>query len=316
MNYTAMHTGMQVSFGRMVKWVMRFRIPLGTAWLLSLAITFSAQTATLAPPERLADGALLYRLDDPSLLDPPGTVAVQALKLDPRKITLEIGRGPGAEPPRMTVDAIAARRSGAIAAVNAGFFSLETGRPTNFLKIGGKVVSGTGRPRGAVGWSERRGQTTLVFDRVAVSNPGKGRLEYKPLIGSSPQDWLRVQYGVSGAGLLMLDGRELTEWSDERITAGFDTTRHPRTVIGTDAQGAVWLITVDGRNPAVSLGMSFTELQRLSNRLGLRSVLNLDGGGSTTMWVGGKIINRPSDLTGPRPVSDAILVIPRKRQAR
>jgi len=47
-------------------------------------------------------------------------------------------------------------------------------------------------------------------------------------------------------------------------------------VIGTDAQGAIWLITVDGRNPAISFGMSFTELQGLSKRLGLRSVLNLD----------------------------------------
>ena len=295
---------------------MRLRTRLATAWLLFLAVSLSAQPATLAPPEQLTDGALLYRLDDPSLLSPPGPVAVQALKLDPRKMTLEIGRGPGAEPPRTTVDAIAARRPGAIAAVNAGFFSLETGRPTNFLKIGGKVVSGTGRPRGAVGWFDRGGATRLVFDRVAVSRPDQGRFEYKPLIDSSPRDWSRVQNAVSGAGLLMLDGRELTDWTDERIAAGFDTTRHPRTVIGTDAQGAVWLITVDGRNPAVSLGMSFTELQRLSKRLGLRSVLNLDGGGSTTMWAAGKIINHPSDPTGPRPVSDAILVIPRKRQAR
>jgi len=295
---------------------MRLRTRLATAWLLFLAVTLSAQQATLAPPEQLTDGALLYRLDDPSLLSPPGPVAVQALKLDPRKVTLEIGRGAGAEPPRTTVDVIAARRPGAIAAVNAGFFSMESGRPTNFLKIGGKVVSGTSRPRGAVGWSDRGGATTLVFDRVAVSSPGKGRLEYTPLIDSSPREWSRVQNAVSGAGLLMLDGRELTEWTDERIAAGFDTTRHPRTVIGTDAQAAVWLITVDGRNPAISLGMSFTELQRLSRRLGLRSVLNLDGGGSTTMWAAGKIINHPSDPTGPRPVSDAILVIPRERQAR
>jgi exopolysaccharide biosynthesis protein len=75
----------------------------------------------------------------------------------------------------------------------------------------------------------------------------------------------------------------------------------------------VWLVTVDGRNPAVSLGMSFTELQRLSKRLGLRSVMNLDGGGSTTMWVDGRIVNHPSDAGGPRKVSDAILVVPRGR---
>jgi exopolysaccharide biosynthesis protein len=59
--------------------------------------------------------------------------------------------------------------------------------------------------------------------------------------------------------------------------------------------------------------MSFTELQSLARRLGLRSALNLDGGGSTTMVVQGQIVNHPSDATGPRPVSDAILVFPQKQ---
>jgi exopolysaccharide biosynthesis protein len=57
--------------------------------------------------------------------------------------------------------------------------------------------------------------------------------------------------------------------------------------------------------------MTFVELQALSRRLGLRSSLNLDGGGSTTMVVHGNIVNHPSDETGPRKVSDAILVFPR-----
>ena len=83
-------------------------------------------------------------------------------------------------------------------------------------------------------------------------------------------------------------------------------------MIGEDNKGAIWLITVDGRQPALSLGMSFTELQTLARRLGLRSALNLDGGGSTTMVVQGNIVNHPSDPTGPRTVSDAILVFPAK----
>ena len=82
-------------------------------------------------------------------------------------------------------------------------------------------------------------------------------------------------------------------------------------MIGADAAGAIWLITVDGRNPSLSLGMSFDELRALCKRLGLRSALNLDGGGSTTMWVDGKIVNHPSDPEGARKVSDAILVVPR-----
>lgn len=289
---------------------LRTRFPV-VVWLLLLAVTFQAQQASRPPAEQVADGVLLYRLDDSALLSPPGPVAVQALRLDPRKVRLEIARAADAEPRRETVEAIAARRPGAIAAVNAGFFSLQTGQPTGLLKIDGTVVTGTARARGAVGIADRGGATTLLLDRVSVATRSAGRPVYKPLLGSSPRDWSRAPAAIGGAGLLMLDGRELTDWTDERIAAGFETTRHPRTLIGTDAEGAIWLVTVDGRNPALSLGMSFAELQRLSKRLGLRSVLNLDGGGSTTMWVAGRIVNHPSDPEGPRKVSDAILVVPR-----
>jgi hypothetical protein len=292
---------------------MRVRTRLIAVWLLLLAVIVPAQQALLGPAEWIADGVLLYRLDDPALLSPPGPVAIQALRLDPRKVRLEIGRGKGEERAPQTVDAIALRQPGAIAAINAGFFSLQTGQPTDFLKIDGQVVSVTGRARGAVGVLDSSGVTTLLFDRVQVTTTKSGRPDYKPLLGTSPDDWAQAPHAVGGAGLLMLDGRELTDWTDERIVAGFDTTRHPRTIIGTDAQGEIWLVTVDGRNPTLSLGMSFAELRRLSRRLGLRSALNLDGGGSTTMWVAGEIVNHPSDPGGPRKVSDAILVVPRGR---
>jgi hypothetical protein len=290
---------------------MRARHRLVVFWILLLVVTLPAQRAPLGPAQQIADGVRLYRLDDPTLLSPPGPIAVQALRLDPRIVTLEIARAAG-EPSRETVDAIAARRADTIAATNAGFFSLETGRPTAFLKVEGKVVSGTSRSRGAVGIVERGGLTTLIFDRVSVSTRA-GEAAYKPLLGTTPDDWARAPHAISGAGLLMLDGRELTDWTDERIAAGFETTRHPRTLIGAGDDGAIWLVTVDGRNPSLSLGMSFAELQRLSTRLGLRSALNLDGGGSTTMWVAGKTVNHPSDPGGPRKVSDAILVLPRGR---
>jgi exopolysaccharide biosynthesis protein len=71
------------------------------------------------------------------------------------------------------------------------------------------------------------------------------------------------------------------------------------------------LVTVDGRNPQISLGMTFVELQRLAARLKLTDVLNLDGGGSTTMVVKGVIVNHPSDAAGPRKVSDSLIVIAR-----
>ena len=285
------------------------RLNLACLPVLLAAATLTAQQSPLGEAQRIAEGVLLYRINDPALLDPAGPVSVQALRLDPREVQLEIVPGGDEKPVRETVPAIAARRPDAIAAVNAGFFSMETGVPTDLLKVDGEIISGAKRARGAVGILDRNGVTELLFDRVRVAT--SGRPSYEPLLGTRPADWAEAQDAVSGAGLLMLEGRQLTDWTDERFLKGFDTTRHPRTMIGVDGDRAIWLVTVDGRNPLVSLGMSFTELQRLARRLGLRSALNLDGGGSTTMWVNGQVVNRPTDSQGLRPVSEAIVVVPR-----
>ena len=287
------------------------RIPvLVVAALLFLfpATHVAEQAAALVPLEKIADGVELHRLDDPSLLEPAGPVAIQALRLDPKKVRLEMAVANDKLPARETVQQIAARHSGAIAAINAGFFVLADGAPSAFLKVKGQIIQGTSRPRGVVGLTERRGASLLLFDRLTVE---KTKAVYHPRLGSSARDWARAPGAVSGAGLLLLNGRELTDWTEERITAGFDTARHPRTMIG-EGGGAIWLVTIDGRQPTLSLGMNFTEMKRLARRLGIRSALNLDGGGSTTMVVKGSVVNHPSDAAGPRPVSDAIVVLPRR----
>jgi hypothetical protein len=279
--------------------------------LLVSAALLSAQPRFIGPAERIADGVLLYRLDDPDMLNPAGHVAVQALQLDPRDVRLETGIATDHLPARETVQSIAKRR-GALAAVNAGFFALVDGTPQALLKMAGTLIGKATRPKGTVGFLERRHGPHLLFDRVTTEETRPGSPDYRTRLGSSPKDWARARHAVSGAGLLVLDGRDVHDWSEEGLSAGFDTTRHPRTMIGVDADERIWLVTVDGRQPALSLGMTFTELQALSHRLGLRSSLNLDGGGSTTMVVRGFIVNHPSDETGPRKVSDAILVFSQK----
>jgi hypothetical protein len=85
--------------------------------------------------------------------------------------------------------------------------------------------------------------------------------------------------------------------------------RHPRTGIGTTADGRLLLVTVDGRRRRHSVGMTLIEFAREFERLGATWALNLDGGGSSTMVVRGKVVNRPSDRSGERFVSSAILVL-------
>ena len=164
---------------------MRSRTRLAAVWLLLWIAAATAQQPALGPAEQIADGVLLYRLHDPALLSPPAPVSVQALRLDPRRVILETRQaGDGGAPARERVDAIAARR-GAIAAVNAGFFSLETGRPTALLKTGGRVVHGTSRARGAVGIVDQRGITRLLFDRVTVATRGLKRPEVQDTPGNT-----------------------------------------------------------------------------------------------------------------------------------
>ncbi|MGH9370856.1 MAG: phosphodiester glycosidase family protein [Vicinamibacterales bacterium] len=134
--------------------------------------------------------------------------------------------------------------------------------------------------------------------------------QYTPADGP-PDIWEQAHDIVGGAGLLARDGQFAENWTAESFGAGFVESRHPRTMIGTRPDGSVWLVTIDGRQPELSAGMTLVELRELARGLGLTNALNLDGGGSTTMWAGGTIVNSPSDAAGPRKVSDALLVMTR-----
>lgn len=146
-------------------------------------------------------------------------------------------------------------------------------------------------------------------DRVTL------RETWKPASGEAADRWRSALDVVSGAGLLRRGNVDVPGWDAEHLAKGF-LGRHPRTMFGVDRAGYAWLVTVDGRQPDVSAGMTMLELQRLARRIGLTDALNLDGGGSTTMVVAGSIVNHPSDPTGARTVSDVLLVIPRQPAPR
>jgi Phosphodiester glycosidase len=89
----------------------------------------------------------------------------------------------------------------------------------------------------------------------------------------------------------------------------FVAGRQPRTLAGVRTDGRLLLVTVDGRAPGWSAGMTLPEAARLMRSLGARDALNLDGGGSSTMTVRGEVVNRPSDRV-ERAVSDGLFVMP------
>jgi exopolysaccharide biosynthesis protein len=160
----------------------------------------------------------------------------------------------------------------------------------------GFVLSATGTMRQWVRNSLKPGK------RVTTS------VTLKPVDRSTVNPWKGAE-DILGAGpKLVTAGKVDITAAREKMLPTFATDRHPRTAIASLRDGRVLLAVVDGRQPSLSIGMTLDELARFLIELGAVEAINMDGGGSTTMVVGNAIVNRPSDPTGERPVSDAILV--------
>lgn len=122
---------------------------------------------------------------------------------------------------------------------------------------------------------------------------------------------------VNGGPRLLRDGQpEITaaaegfHWAeDPGFYYRFAARRNPRTLAGITAEGRLLLVTVDGRQPGYSVGADFVESAAILRALGAVEAVNLDGGGSTAMVVGGEVVNRPSDATGERANGDGILLL-------
>lgn len=116
--------------------------------------------------------------------------------------------------------------------------------------------------------------------------------------------WPDVYETIGGNPTLVRNGEILVTNENTAFHA-----RHPRSGVGTTADGRVMFVTVDGRQRGYSIGMRLVRFARLFKQLGADFALNLDGGGSTTMVIDGEVANRPSDGS-ERPVSSALLLLP------
>ncbi|MGH9035717.1 MAG: phosphodiester glycosidase family protein [Acidimicrobiia bacterium] len=201
----------------------------------------------------------------------------------------------------------------------------------------------------------RMGQTAMVElvslaeETAPVPIPADGAvLSASGAAAGALQDvWARVQQGTAdswallrletpagvteslgGSPILLREGRRWFADVDDNFTKG----RHPRTLVGWNPAGEALLVTVDGRQPEVSVGMTLAEAADLLLALGATEGINLDGGGSTTFVTSGAVTNQPSDVAvrgagGPvirhtaqagdkilghveRPVASALAVVP------
>ena len=164
---------------------------------------------------------------------------------------------------------------GAQVAINADFFNY-----TDYATVG--LAAGDGAPW--PGTADSASMGTFAF--------GAGRFELAALAPTVTFDRSWMLGVVSGKPDLLRGGAAA---SSQHATS-FCTTRHPRTALGLSQDGrTLYLAVVDGRS-AASVGMTCAELATLLSGLGAHHAMNLDGGGSSAMFVRGQgVVNRPSD---------------------
>lgn len=136
------------------------------------------------------------------------------------------------------------------------------------------------------------GSAAEVVGRLAVGDPIRLSLRTGDLDGP-------VALAAGGGPILLHAGQPALQEDPA-------APRHPRTLAGFSDR-EILLVTVDGRQRGWSVGMTCYETARLMQDLGCTEAVNLDGGGSTTMWVQGQVVNRPSGGV-ERLIANAILV--------
>ncbi|HXI00861.1 MAG TPA: phosphodiester glycosidase family protein [Sphingobacteriaceae bacterium] len=189
----------------------------------------------------------------------------------------------------------------AIAALNGTFFDIKNGGSVDYIRSNGTVINKT-----RLGKNNERSdhqKSGIVFNN--------GKINIAQWDGTQTwEDKLGGEDVMVTGPMLITDGQR-----SSLDSSAFVMTRHPRSAVALKGK-KVLLITVDGRNENAA-GMSLFELASFLKWIKMGKALNLDGGGSTTLWVKGQpengVVNYPSDNkkwdhAGERKVANVVLV--------
>ena len=181
-----------------------------------------------------------------------------------------------------------AEENGAILAVNGDYYGF---RDQGFVMRNGYLY------RGAARTGKMRDALVVYGDgTLAVADESETTAEELMMEGA-------VHIFSFGPGLIS-DG-EITV--DKNTEVEYSLQSNPRTAIGQIGPLHYVLIVSDGRT-GQSAGLTLYELAQFMEELGCETAYNLDGGGSSTMWFMGKVINVPSDWGAERSVSDIVYI--------
>jgi exopolysaccharide biosynthesis protein len=167
--------------------------------------------------------------------------------------------------------------------------------------------------------AEGHGNLGIPQGGYVISGQGTGATLLRKGVAFGKQ--VKIQYTMNpdvvdamGGGPTLLQGGQVRVLArQQHFRPDVASGRAPRTAVGIMEDGKYMLVCVDGHQPGYSVGATLTELAWTMKDLGATEALNLDGGGSSTLWLQGHTLNRPSD-GGERPISTALLVMPREQQ--
>jgi exopolysaccharide biosynthesis protein len=190
----------------------------------------------------------------------------------------------------------------AIAAVNAGFFNIKDGGSVTYIKTGGMILDSDTAKK----WTRNVNLNgSILIDINSQVSIDRARIN----------SWYDINPEFSDVlvtGPLLIKDKVKIQLPPTPLV----TNRHPRTVIGKVGKNRIIIVTLDGRTDQAK-GMTLAELTDLMLSLKCKDAVNLDGGGSTTMWIAGKsingVVNMPCDNgkydhEGERAVSDILVV--------
>lgn len=229
----------------------------------------------------------------------PRPLQIHVLKIDLQSAGIALGLdvapdpdGDGPAETTLVAPLDHATRSRLVAAVNANAWRMlpdpKTGRTPGYIVGGACDMSGW-----VVADGQQHSPPQGGYWSFWVASDGSAHLGD---VATAPT---AARWAIAGFGGLIRNGEILPQPSD---------VRHPRTALGLDRQSRTLILAViDGRQSGYSEGLSERELAELMAELGCHNALNLDGGGSSVMVLcepgkEARIMNRPSDRMGPRPI--------------
>lgn len=202
-----------------------------------------------------------------------------------------------------SLSVFASNINGAIAGINATYF-IEKKDSADYmhLRLKGKDIQQVKVPKTSIYWWKH--QAMMTFNDAGT--------EFD--IQFSPEDFSKVKSSniITGAPMLIDNfkpvGLTFADTTGMKLNLKklhyehylkHQGVRHPRTAVAVTKDGRLLLITVDGRNE-IAKGMSAKELTTFLKRFfNPKAAMNIDGGGSTMMWIKGQIpngiVNYPTD---------------------